>query len=228
MIGRDRKSNFVTLRTVAVILIYGNRTVSVNALLDDASTKTYINADVVAELGLQGQVQKVTVNVLNDNVEKFETMPVEIRLQSHNGQTDAKIVTFTTNRVTGSLQPVDWKQHARKWDHLAGIKFPNLGKRPTVDMLIGLDYPDLHYSYRDIRGKPGEPIDRLTTLGLTCIGDPNSGQDQTLFNRTYFARGQEDRNDLDNIVRKFWEIENVKTPSENVFLSNESKKRCQR
>ncbi|CAG2211556.1 unnamed protein product [Mytilus edulis] len=53
----------------------GNRTVSVNALLDDASTKTYINADVAAELGLQGQVQKVTVNVLNDNIETFETMP---------------------------------------------------------------------------------------------------------------------------------------------------------
>ncbi|CAG2212808.1 unnamed protein product [Mytilus edulis] len=155
MIGRDRKSNFVTLRTVPVILKNGNRTVSINALLDDASTKTYINADVAAELGLQGQVQKVTVNVLNDIVEIFETMPVEVRLQSHNGQTDAKIVAFTTNRVTGSLQPVDWKQHARKWDHLAGIKFPNLGKRPTVDMLIGLDYPDLHYSYGDIRGKPG-------------------------------------------------------------------------
>ncbi|XP_063441925.1 uncharacterized protein LOC134722246 [Mytilus trossulus] len=224
MIGRDRKSNFVTLRTVPVILKNGNRTVSVNALLDDASTKTYINADVAAELGLQGQIQKVTVNVLNDNVETFETMPVEVRLQSHNGQTDAKVVAFTTNRVTGSLQPVDWKQHARKWDHLAGIKFPNLGKRPTVDMLIGLDYPDLHYSYRDIRGKPGEPIARLTPLGWTCIGDPNSGQDQTLFNRTYFARGQENRNNLDNIVRKFWEIENVKTPSENVFLSSDEKK----
>ncbi|CAC5373897.1 unnamed protein product [Mytilus coruscus] len=91
-------------------------------------------------------------------------------------------------------------------------------------MLIGLDYPDLHYSYRDIRGKPGEPIARLTPLGWTCIGDPNSGQDQTLFNRTYFARGQENRNDLDNIVRKFWEIENVKTPSENVFLSSDEQK----
>ncbi|CAG2211552.1 unnamed protein product [Mytilus edulis] len=34
----------------------------------------------------------------------------------------------------------------------------------------------------------------------------------------------EDRNDLDNIVRKFWEIENVKTPSENVFLSNDEQK----
>ncbi|CAC5373862.1 unnamed protein product [Mytilus coruscus] len=223
MIGRDRKSNFVTLRTVPVILKNGKRTVSVNALLDEASTKTYINADVAAELGLQGQVQKVRVNVLNDNIETFETMPVEVKLQSPNGQTDAKIVAFTTNRVTGSLQPVDWKQHARKWRHLAGIKFPNLGQRPTVDMLIGLDYPDLHYSYREIRGKPGEPIARLTPLGWTCIGDPNSGKEQTLFNRTYFARGHEN-DDLYNIVRKFWEIENVKTPSDNVFLNSDERK----
>ena len=29
-----------------------------NALLDDASTKTYLNADVAAEMGLQGELKK--------------------------------------------------------------------------------------------------------------------------------------------------------------------------
>lgn len=69
------------------------------------------------------------------------------------------------------------------------IIFPILGQRPMVD---------LHYSYRNIRGKTVEPIS-ITSLGWTCIGDPNSGQ--------------ENRNDLDNIVRKFLKIENVNTPS---------------
>ena len=45
----------VALRTVPVYLTNGNRKLKVNALLDDASTKTYINADVAAKLGLQGQ-----------------------------------------------------------------------------------------------------------------------------------------------------------------------------
>ena len=223
MVGRDKKANFVTLRTVPVILKNGNRRVKVNALLDDASTKTYINADVAAELGLQGQVQKVTVNVLNDNVESFETMPIEVGLQSLNGQTDTTITAFTTNRVTGNMQPINWKQHARKWEHLAGIQFPNLGQRPTVDVLIGLDYSDLHYSYRDVRGKPGEPIARLTPLGWTCIGNPNDGQEQTLYNRTYFVHDLENHGDIDNIVKKFWEIENVKTQVENLILNNEEK-----
>ena len=33
----------------------GDRWMTVNALLDDASTKIYINADVAAELGLKGK-----------------------------------------------------------------------------------------------------------------------------------------------------------------------------
>ena len=38
---------------------------SINALLDDISSKTYINSDVAAELGFQGEKRGVTVNVPN-------------------------------------------------------------------------------------------------------------------------------------------------------------------
>ena len=41
----------VAMRTVPVLLGNGKR--KVNALLDDCSTKTYLNADVVSELGLE-------------------------------------------------------------------------------------------------------------------------------------------------------------------------------
>ena len=56
-----------------VLLRNGTRVLKVKALLDDASTKTYLNPDVAAELGLQGQTEKVTVNVLNDQVENIRT-----------------------------------------------------------------------------------------------------------------------------------------------------------
>ena len=48
------KPDFFVLRTVPVIVKNGNRSMKLNALLDDASTKTYINADIAAELGLSG------------------------------------------------------------------------------------------------------------------------------------------------------------------------------
>ena len=87
---------FLAMRTVPVVLINGNRILKVNALLDDASTKTYINADVAAELGLQGCVQKTNVNVLNGQVETFLTMPVEFNLESLDGKVNTPINAFTT------------------------------------------------------------------------------------------------------------------------------------
>ena len=66
----------IALRTVFVYLRNGDRKLRINALLDDASTRTYINVDVAAELGLQGHPQKVNVSVLHGQVKTFETTPV--------------------------------------------------------------------------------------------------------------------------------------------------------
>ena len=64
-----------------MVLKNGHKRRIVNALLDDASTKTYLNVAVAAELGLQGIPQKVTVNVLNNKVDTFETTPVKLELR---------------------------------------------------------------------------------------------------------------------------------------------------
>lgn len=94
-------------------------------------------------------------------------------------------------------------------EHLKEINFPKLGPKPKIDMLIGLDYSDLHYSYRDIRGKPGEPVARLTPLGWTCICNPESDQNQTHFNHTYLVR-QNIGSEVDTMLKRFWDIESVK------------------
>ena len=102
--------------------------------------------------------------------------------------------------------------HKTKWRHLQGIKFQSLGKRPIIDMLIGIDYADLHFSIRDVRGRANEPIARLTPLGWTCIGNPYPAYQpkySTHLNRTYHiqanARARVD--DTDTLLQRFWEIE---------------------
>ena len=94
----------IALRTILpVYLKSGNQKLKVNALLDDASTKTYINADVAAaELGLQGHPQKVNVSVLNGQVETFETTPIECAFESLDGEI-YRISAYTANRVTGNM-----------------------------------------------------------------------------------------------------------------------------
>ena len=119
-----------------MILKNGNRAIKVNALLDEASTKTYINADVASELGLQGISRKVTVNVLNGQTETFETMPVDVELESLDGSVSKTVNALTTERVTGNLEAIDWRKHANKWPHLGEIQFPKPGPHPLVDILI--------------------------------------------------------------------------------------------
>ena len=220
----------VALRTIPVYLKSGNRKLKVNALLDDASTKTYLNSDVASELNLQGKLQKIKVSVLNGQVETFETLPVDCIIESLDGKVQVKVTAFTTGRVTGSMKAFDWNLCAEKWPHLRGLQFHKLGPRPVVDVLIGLDCADLHFSFRDIRGEPGQPVARLTPLGWTCIGPTDDGQqdyEQTNFARTYFVTDETDVSDVNVMLRKFWEIdssgiESYPVKSEDRFVLNKA------
>ena len=51
----------IALRTIPVYLKNGNKRVRVNAVLDDASTKTYVNVDVTAGLCLKGHKELMLV-----------------------------------------------------------------------------------------------------------------------------------------------------------------------
>ena len=66
------------------------------------------------------------------------------------------------------MKAIDWSMCAREWSHLQYLEFPKLRPRPTVDVLIGLDCADLHFSFRDVRGAPGQPVVWLTPLSWTC------------------------------------------------------------
>jgi len=107
MIAKDMPESFIALCTVPVALKNGAKSVCVNALLDDGSTKTYLNSDVAAELGLVGQSERITVSVLNGQYEVFDTMPVEVTLQSVDGAVSQRIVALTTDRVTGNPKAIE-------------------------------------------------------------------------------------------------------------------------
>ena len=106
------------------------------------------------------------MNVLNRRIETFETMPVELDLESVDGTFTRSISALTTNRVTGDLRIIDRGKESAKWKHLQGIHFPKQNTaRPIVDILICFDCLHLSYSYEDAQGLPREPIARNAPLG---------------------------------------------------------------
>ncbi|PFX12672.1 hypothetical protein AWC38_SpisGene23327 [Stylophora pistillata] len=167
-------TKFVALRTVPVYLASGKRKIKVNALLDDCSSRTYLNSDIGAELGLEGSPHELTVNVLNDNQETFET---------------------TVN-----------------------IELPQVGHRTTVDVLIGVDQADLLYPLKDVKGRSGEPIARLTPLGWTCISNPDGKAERIHANFTFSLS---DSNKLNSLVRRYWDIDEPTSSKTNIVNPNE-------
>ena len=179
---------------------------TVNALLDDASTKTDINADVTTELGLKGKTEQVTVNVLKGQVETFETRPVDFELESVNGNIRMNVSAFTANRVTGAMTFVDWYKYKKQWPHLKSVDFQHCASKPIVDILNGQDCASLHYALEEVRGKSGEPVTRLTPLGWTCIGNPRPSDRlvlQTNFVCTFFVRNVSEIEMLNENLKKF-------------------------
>ena len=206
------RADFIGLWTVPVILTNGGRSLKINALLDDASTKTYVNADVAAELGLQGRTEKVTVNVLNGQAETFNTKPVSVKLKSVTGSLSMVVNAYTVDRLTGNMPVVDWNKYKKQWPHLRNIDFPSSPRRPIVDMLIGLDCTDLLYAIEEVRERPGEPIARLTPLGWTCIGKPFLNDRpvmQTNFAYTYLLRDQSVIGKQNDCDKEFFETEQM-------------------
>jgi len=92
-------------------------------------------------------------------------------------------------------------------------------------MLIGANYPEMHSSLKEVRGKQGEPIARLTPLGWTCIGKlptyERQGRQKGAF-WTYCVCNLEEE------VRRFWELEepwqgnSEYSPKEKEITSKES------
>ena len=94
-------------------------------------------------------------------------------------------------------------------------------KQMYMDTLLGIDYPQFHTSIKDVKGKNGDPVARLTPLGWTCVGQPVTHTTQ-LINciKTFHVRETED---YDYKLHKFWEIESKGTYTQSVMTADEKK-----
>ena len=115
----------VALRAIAVILSNGKNKLVVNTLLEDGSTKSYVNSDVTFQLGTHGTVQKTQVGVLNGKLETLDIMPEELMVESLDGKVNQGISAFTVKQMTGGMKVINWNKHKDKWNHNKGVPFPD-------------------------------------------------------------------------------------------------------
>ena len=193
MTQNNSRADFLALRTTPIILKNGDRSLNVNALLDEASTKTCVNADI-----------------LNGQIETFDTKPVNFELLSVDCKVKMHITAYTAKRVMGDMTVIDWNEYRSQWPYLRKMNFPLPAKKQIVDVLIGLYCLDLHGAIEEVRDRPREPVAGLTPLGWACTSNPYSAERTRLqihFACTYFVREQSEIEELNTNLKRFWEIE---------------------
>ena len=227
----------MALRTVPVVLKHGKKRLLVNCFLDEGSDTTYVNEDVVEELGVKGEKELITVNVANDQQVSFPSMKFIIGLESVDGIVDAKIVAQiaqTSEKICGGMKAVDWVKIKGKWNHLQEIPFPKLANSGKIDVLLGTDNYNLMYPKNKVIGGVGEPCARLCPLGWTAVGRINmeSTRANHITSLCHTFRMQqfgevvpmaEQPDDLNAILKRFWDLETMGiTPPRPVMTPDES------
>ena len=100
-----------------------------------------------------------------------------------------------------------------------------------MDLLIGIDYLDLHCSYKEVRGQEGEPIARRTPLGWTCVGCPegkNIPDAHTNFSMTLFTTSRCDVDEINSTMKKFWDIDSAGTFTQTTVVDTDEKAALQK
>ena len=141
-----------------------------NCLLDKRSNTTYINEEVVNELGLTGAKERIEVKVANDQTISFMSNTFTIGVEGTDGRVNTEIVAKTSEKICGGMKDVNWLTIKQNWNHVKEIPFPTSAKGNQIDVLFGADHYELMYSMKEIVGNKNEPVARLFPLGWTAVG----------------------------------------------------------
>lgn len=104
---------------------HGAKRLQGNCFLDQGSDTTYLNEDVVEEVGFKGWKEKVTIN--HQKVDLMSAT-MEIGLESLDGRVDTVIVARASNSICGGTKSTDWLQIRDQWKHVRDTPFPKMWK----------------------------------------------------------------------------------------------------
>ena len=195
---------------VPVILLNGGVRVRGTALLDPASSTSYVRQSIATALNVNGARERLTTSVLGGEQTSAIREHVKLEVEVSSGGT-SQFGAWVLPNVTGAIPHVDWNDEKAVWPHLQNIVFPDVNDS-RVDVLIGLNAIDLHASLEERRSDTaGAPIARRTPLGWACFGPTSAlSMDKTAENTlsiTAAAGSTEPR--LEQLVEKFWSDESA-------------------
>ena len=195
--------------------------IEARALLDNGSTSSFISERLVQSLRLPRSQRSVCVSGIAGSM-VGSTLRSIANLQISSTHSNGRKIDLTAvvlPKVTCDL-PVTPVPFDLSWTHLSGLPLadPGFGEPQRIDLLLGVDiFVDvLRHGRRT--GPTGAPVAIETEFGWVVCGSSTASSDDI---NLHAASHHASTVDSDDILRKFWEIE--ESPANSPVLTLEER-----
>jgi len=158
----------VYLCVVPVTVGYGDRYMRTYAFLDQGSTRSFCDKNLVGELGASGSTEEVTLQTLT-GTKSHQGQVITFSLSSLGSNEKYSFNALSIPSIPVSPNPVPSKGDLHRYAHLKGITFPRI-PGSHVSLLIGSDFPEMFCIQEVRKGARGEPIAIKTPVGWSLLG----------------------------------------------------------
>ena len=192
------------LMTCQVLVETPQGTVKARALLDSASSASFVSERFAQSLGLQRFSQNAKIRGIANLTSSTQAYPVtkfEIRSSLSLGHKH-KVTAVVVPRVTCDL-PVRTIPFHKEWKHLKGLQLanPDFGKPGRIDILLGVEiFVNVVYQGRR-KGPQGSPTALETEFGWVLAGNTKVDAPHCITTHHVSLLSGDD------LLRQFWEVE---------------------
>ena len=216
------KSSSLLMTCRVLVFAPDGSTIEARALLDNGSTSSFVSERLVQSLRLPRSQHSIRVSgiagsLVSSAVRSIATFQIS---SAHSNGRKIDLTAVVLPKVTCDL-PVTPVQFDLSWTHLSGLPLadPTFGEPQRIDLLLGVDvFVDvLRHGRRT--GPAGAPVAIETEFGwVVCGGNTTSYSDDI---NLHAASHHASAVGSDDILRKFWEIE--ESPSSSPVLTLEER-----
>ncbi|XP_055538219.1 uncharacterized protein LOC129725877 [Wyeomyia smithii] len=165
------KGRAVLFRMAPVTLHHGRKAVDVPALIDEGSSITMVDSEVVELLGADGPVEPLQMCWTN-GVQRTENQSKKVKLEISAKDSPYRYdlsEVRTVSRLDLPVQQVDARELKQRFDYLKDIRLPSY-KIAAPKVLIGIDNAHLIAPLESRHGDSGEPVAVRCNLGWMVYG----------------------------------------------------------
>ena len=166
----ENSSGTVYLCIVPVHVTHKNKSILTYAFLDQGSTHTFCDKNLVKMLNFNGPETRIEIKTINGSSKVYKSILCNLEVSALNNDNSFSL-TNVHSIESISLQPnsIPPKREVSQFQHLKDIRFDTI-PGTSIQMLIGADVPEI-FCVGNIRTDPkGTPYAIETALGWSLLG----------------------------------------------------------